>query len=246
VVHLITIPDPVAYPLQVTVVDGLATVDRILAQVCGGSNCALAGLNAGFFDPQNGLTTSAVVVAGDLVADPRQNPRLMENPDLQADLDKILNRSEFRRYACDHQPRYAITPRQAPLPQGCQLVAAVGAGPQLLPEDTGQREGFVDPNRGRDALGSGSPNARSAIGLGAAGEILLVMVAQRPGQASSGLTLAELAQVMAQRGAVQALNLDGGSSATLVYDGAVYHGRINAAGEVVKRPVKSILWVPHP
>jgi exopolysaccharide biosynthesis protein len=115
-----------------------------------------------------------------------------------------------------------------------------------LPEDTGQREGFVDPNRGRDALGSGSPNARSAIGLGAAGEILLVMVAQRPGQASSGLTLAELAQVMAQRGAVQALNLDGGSSATLVYDGAVYHGRINAAGEVVKRPVKSILWVPHP
>jgi exopolysaccharide biosynthesis protein len=115
-----------------------------------------------------------------------------------------------------------------------------------LPEDTGQREGFVDPNRGRDALGSGSPNARSAIGLGAAGEILLVMVAQRPGQASSGLTLAELAQVMAQRGAVQALNLDGGSSASLVYDGAVYHGRINAAGEVVKRPVKSILWVPHP
>lgn len=246
VVHLITIPDPVAYPLQVTVVDDLATVDRILAQVCGGSNCALAGLNAGFFDPQNGLTTSAVVVAGDLVADPRQNPRLMENPDLQADLDKILNRSEFRRYACDHQPRYAITPRQAPLPQGCQLVAAVGAGPQLLPENTGQREGFVDSNRGRDALGSGSPNARSAIGLGAAGEILLVMVAQRPGLASSGLTLAELAQVMAQRGAVQALNLDGGSSATLVYDGAVYHGRINAAGEVVKRPVKSILWVPHP
>jgi exopolysaccharide biosynthesis protein len=75
---------------------------------------------------------------------------------------------------------------------------------------------------------------------------LLVMVAQRPGLANSGLTLAELAQVMAQQGAVQALNLDGGSSATLVYDGAVYHGRLNAAGEVVPRPVKSILWVPNP
>jgi exopolysaccharide biosynthesis protein len=51
---------------------------------------------------------------------------------------------------------------------------------------------------------------------------------------------------MAQQGAVQALNLDGGSSATLVYDGAVYYGRLKGAGEVVQRPVKSILWVPHP
>lgn len=245
-VHLITIPDPVAYPLEVAVVDALATVDRILAQVCGGRDCALAGLNAGFFDPQNGLTTSAVVVAGELVADPRQNPRLMENPDLQDSLDKILNRSEFRRYDCDGQPRYAIAPHRATLPQGCQLMAAVGAGPQLLPQDTGQLEGFIDPDRGRDALGSGTANARSAIGLGAEGEILLVMVAQRPGLANSGLTLAELAQVMAQQGAVQALNLDGGSSATLVYDGAVYHGRLKGAGEVVQRPVKSILWVPRP
>ena len=245
-VHLITIPDPVAYPLEVAVVDALATVDRILAQVCGGRDCALAGLNAGFFDPQNGLTTSAVVVAGELVADPRQNPRLMQNPDLQDSLDKILNRSEFRRYDCDGQPRYAIAPHQTPLPQGCQLIAAVGAGPQLLPQDTGELEGFIDPDRGRDALGSGTANARSAIGLGAEGEILLVMVAQRPGLANSGLTLAELAQVMAQQGAVQALNLDGGSSATLVYDGAVYHGRLKGAGEVVQRPVKSILWVPRP
>jgi len=246
VVHLVTISDPIAYPLAVAVVDTLATVDRILAQVCGGSPCALAGLNAGFFDPQNGLTTSAVVVGGELVADPRQNPRLMENPDLQDSLDKILNRSEFRRYDCDGQARYAIAPHQAPLPQGCHLLAAVGGGPQLLPQDTGQLEGFVDPQRGRDALGSGTRNARSAIGLGAEGEILLVMVAQRPGLANSGLTLAELAQVMAQQGAVQALNLDGGSSATLVYDGAVYHGRLKGAGEVVQRPVKSILWVPNP
>ncbi|MBU6229260.1 MAG: phosphodiester glycosidase family protein [Cyanobacteria bacterium REEB459] len=247
-VHLITIPDPVTYPLRVGVAQTLAPVNQTLAHLCGAQFCGMVALNAGFFDPHNGLTTAAVVVGGALVADPRQNPRLMTNPDLAGSLDKILNRSEFRRYDCHGRPAYAITPHRQPLPLGCSLVDAVAAGPQLLPNNTEVIEGFFDTGLTppRDALGSRRANARSAVGIRADGSLLLVMVAQVPGLASSGMTLAQLADLMAQQGAVQALNLDGGSSSTLVYGPTTYYGRLDSLGQPQQRSVKSILWVANP
>jgi hypothetical protein len=59
--------------------------------------------------------------------------------------------------------------------------------------------------------------SRSAIGVTAAGTLLIVAVHNRPGGA--GATLAELAQLMQQLGAVDALNLDGGSSTGLYLGG---------------------------
>ncbi|MBW4481768.1 MAG: phosphodiester glycosidase family protein [Tildeniella torsiva UHER 1998/13D] len=244
-VHVVTIPDPVRYPVQVAVVDELARVDQIAAQLCGAGECVTAALNAGFFDPNNGLTTSYVVKDGALVADPNQNERLIDNPDLASYMDRILNRSEFRRYDCGGTPSYDITFHQEPVPAGCALVDAVGAGPQLLPQDTSEEEGFVDRTARRDALGSQSPNARSAVGLKANGSVVLVMVAQVLGVSPSGMTMAEVAELMGDRGVTQALNLDGGSSSTLVYGGTTHYGRLNNAGELVQRPVKSILWVEN-
>jgi len=240
-VHLVTIPDPVRYPVQVATVDTLARVDQIAAEVCEG--CVVAAINAGFFDPNNGLTTSYVAVEGALVADPNGNERLIGNPDLASYRDQILNRSEFRRYDCGGTPRYDITLHQAPTPTGCALVDAVGAGPQLLPQDTSVAEGFVDRSVARDALGSQSANARSAVGLKADGSVVLATVAQVPGVSPSGMTLGEVAAFLSDRGVVQALNLDGGSSSTLVYQGTTHYGRLNGSGEWVQRPVKSILWI---
>ncbi|MBE9140752.1 phosphodiester glycosidase family protein [Nodosilinea sp. LEGE 07088] len=241
-VHVVTIPDPVSYPVRVAVVDELARVDAIAAQVCEPDGC-IAAINAGFFDPNNGLTTSYVVQDGTLVADPNENQRLVGNPDLASYMDQILNRSEFRRYACDGAPRYDITFHSDPVPMGCTLVDAVGAGPQLLPQDTSEVEGFVDRTTNRDALGSQSPNARSAVGLTADGGVVLVMAAQVPGVSPAGLTLAEMAEIMGDRGVVKALNLDGGSSSTLLYQGTTHYGRRTSTGELMQRPVKSILWV---
>jgi len=213
--------------------------------VCDGEGCVAAAVNAGFFDPNNGLTTSYVVQDGALVADPGQNQRLVGNPDLATYMDRILNRSEFRRYDCGGTPSYAIALHQAPVPAGCALVDAVGAGPQLLPQDTSVEEGFVDRAAGRDALGSQSANARSAVGLTADGSVVLVMVAQVPGVSPSGMTMGEVAELMRDRGVIQALNLDGGSSSTLIYGGTTHYGRLNASGERVQRPVKSVLWVEN-
>lgn len=245
IVHVVTIPDPVRYPMQVAVVDELARVDQIASQLCDGEGCVAAAINAGFFDPNNGLTTSHVIEDGALVADPNQNERLIGNPDLASYMDRILNRSEFRHYDCGGTPSYAITFHQDPVPVGCALVDAVGAGPQLLPQDTSVEEGFIDRTARRDALGSQSPNARSAVGLTADGSVVMVMVAQVPGVSPSGMTMAEVAAFMSDRGVTQALNLDGGSSSTLMYGGTTHYGRLNAAGELVQRPVKSILWVAN-
>lgn len=246
-VHMVTIPNPPPpnpplYRLRVAIAATLEPVGQS-AQV----QEAIAALNAGFFDPQNGLTTSYGVVQGKLVADPRQNPRLMGNPELTSYLDRILNRSEFRSYDCGNTVQYDITFHDAPVPEGCRLRDAIGAGPQLLPQDTSEIEGFTEKTSegslARDALGSQFRNARSAIGLKADGTLVMVMIAQRPGVSSSGMTFPEMIEFLRGLGVEKALNLDGGSSSTLVYEDVPHFGKLDAQGNWVERPVKSILWV---
>ena len=60
-------------------------------------------------------------------------------------------------------------------------------------------------------------NPRTAIGWTAKGRILLVVVdGRRPKRWSVGASLGEMAKIMVKLGAVQALNLDGGGSSTMV------------------------------
>ena len=208
----------------------------------------MAAINAGFFDPQNGLTTSHVIVDGVIAADPRQNPRLMDNPDLQAFLPAILNRSEFRIYDCDDGVRYDITAHTTSVPADCTLASAVGAGPQLLPTLTGYEEGFLADNEQgetvRDALGSQSPNARSAVGLKADGTVVLAIATQLSDvEVPTGLALSEMADFLNGLGVQKALNLDGGSSTGLYFADQIYLGRLSQTGEPIERPIKSILVV---
>lgn len=207
---------------------------------------AIAALNGGFFDPENQKSTAYIVLNGKQVADPTQNERLMSNPDLTPYLDKILNRSEFRQYQCGDRRQYDIALHRATVPNGCKLVSALGGGARLLPTITTQEEGFVAYANGvviRDALGSRQPNARTAIGITRDRSILWVMVAQKPNAAASGMTLQALADFMKTLGVEQAMNLDGGSSSSLYYDGKSTYGKVDEAGKPLIRPVKSVLLV---
>lgn len=188
VVHRLLIPSGSAI-VTVAVAENLKTIEAF-AQETG----AVAVLNGGFFDPTNQKSTSYVIRQGETVADPRQNDRLINNPDLANYLDQILDRSEFRRYQCGRTRQYAIVRHHQPVPANCLLVDALGAGSQLLPEVTLQEEGFLDVVNGqtvRDALGSRQANARSAIGIKPDGSILWVMVAQSA--ATGGMSLPDLA-----------------------------------------------------
>lgn len=89
---------------------------------------------------------------------------------------------------------------------------AIGAGPMLLRGGhvrvTAFEEGF---------MGSSIPNVhpRTAAGVAENGDLILMVVDGRQ-EASRGVNLEELARLMRDAGAVDALNLDGGGSSTLV------------------------------
>lgn len=242
VVHTLLIPAQSQFSVTLALSPELDTLKNF-AQ----NHQAIAVLNGGFFDPVNHKSTSYVIQQGRLVADPHLNKRLMNNPDKAPYLDKILNRTEFRRYLCGQTGRYDIALHSQPTPNGCQLVYALGGGPRLLPEITSLQEGFLEVSNGqviRDALGSRQPNARTAVGITRDGSVIWVMVAQKSEPAtSSGMSLPALANFMKTIGVESAMNLDGGSSSSLYYQGKTFYGKFDKSGNQVKRPVKSVLLV---
>jgi exopolysaccharide biosynthesis protein len=111
-----------------------------------------------------------------------------------------------------------------------------GGGPRLV------RSGKLAP-AGPEA---GSPgfvdtrHPRTAVGVRADGRILLVTVDGRQPERSVGLTIAELSALLLELGAVEAVNMDGGGSTTMVAGGRVVNSPSDLTGE---RPVGDALLV---
>ncbi len=85
----------------------------------------------------------------------------------------------------------------------------------------------------------GGVNPRTAIGQKKDGTILLLVIDGRQID-KVGATLKEVQDIMLENGAVSAANLDGGSSSTMYYNGAVLNKPCNASGE---RKIASIVYV---
>ena len=239
IAHILLIPANSRFLVTPALSQKVATVEEFAQK-----HRSVAILNAGFFDPANQKSTSYIVIEGKLVANPKENERLVNNPNLKPYLSQIFNRTEFRRYLCGQTIRYSIAVHSESPPAGCQLVDAIGAGPRLLPELTLVKEGFVDNANKRDALGSNQLNARTAVGITRDGSVVLIMVAQKPSvPANSGVSLPALADLMKTLGANKAMNLDGGSSSSFYYNGKTFYGKVDLEGNPIKRPVKSVLLV---
>lgn len=116
-------------------------------------------------------------------------------------------------------------------PQG--IMHAVQGGPQLV------RNGQVHIPYAWEGFGPGfyaARVARSAIGITHTGKVLFVTVDGRSRE-SSGMNLPELASLMKELGARDAMNLDGGGSTTLVVGGRV----VSALPRGGERTVSSVL-----
>jgi exopolysaccharide biosynthesis protein len=87
----------------------------------------------------------------------------------------------------------------------------VGAGPRLL--RNGVVEITADTERFKPDIRLGR-KARTGLGVTRDGRVLLLAV-EDPGPYGGGATLEELAELLKARGAVEAMNLDGGGSTTL-------------------------------
>lgn len=119
------------------------------------------------------------------------------------------------------------------IPAG-RLNSAIGGGPRLL------ARGQVAV----DAAAQGFPegfstgrNPRTAIGITADGDLLMLVVDGRQAGLSGGVSLLELALMMQQRGCVEAINLDGGGSSAMAVHGVV----VNRPSDGASRPVANAL-----
>lgn len=110
-------------------------------------------------------------------------------------------------------------------PRWDRVVHAIGGGPQLLA--AGQYVG----GEGFPVTFTDRRHPRTALGVLADGRILLLVVDGRQPFHSLGMTLVELAMELRRLGAVDAMNLDGGGSATMVVDGRVVNLPSDETGE---------------
>jgi Phosphodiester glycosidase len=108
---------------------------------------------------------------------------------------------------------------QALLPgDSLQLMLSITPGWEGVREAVGGREFIV-----RDGMTYISPrpaladqlHPRTAVGITASGDLVMATVDGRQNNHSTGVDLPELAELMLSRGAVQALNMDGGGSTTM-------------------------------
>jgi exopolysaccharide biosynthesis protein len=108
---------------------------------------------------------------------------------------------------------------------------AIAGSPQILDD----REIVAPTNCGYICY----RHPRSGVGITAKGKILFVVVDGRDPGRSVGMNLAQFARLMRREGAVDALNFDGGGSATMIVKGKV----VNRPSDGRQRSVANALLV---
>lgn len=104
----------------------------------------------------------------------------------------------------------------------------IGGGPRLV--RSGRPAAAADPG----IYGPGFSDARhprTAVGFRSDGRVILVAVDGRQPERSVGMTIAELTALLIELGAVEAINMDGGGSTTLVVRGRVVNSPSDLTGE---------------
>jgi hypothetical protein len=107
-------------------------------------------------------------------------------------------------------------------------------------------EGFAAASEQFDSDITAGRHPRAALGIGDG--VLLAVVCDGRAADDAGLTLGELADLMASLGADSAVNLDGGGSASLVCDGRLLNRPREQDGTAIPggRPVSTALAItPH-
>ena len=181
---------------------------------------SLLTINAGFFDPNNQKTISYVVNESLIIEDPIFNENLMKNPVLRRNMQKILNRTEFRIIECDGKYKYEIAPHKAGLDFACTIVTSAQGGPRLLPELNLEEEFFVvkdeDGNVVRESASVLHKTARTLVGIknlpGGKQEAHIFIVTN-----NHPMDMYEARELCASYGLDSAMAFDGGSSTSLDY-----------------------------
>lgn len=113
----------------------------------------------------------------------------------------------------------------------------VGGGPQLI--KAGKVE-IIDKQEKMSPTFRTDRHPRTAIGRLASGRLVLITVDGRQAGVSAGMSLDMLAELLLELGAVEAINLDGGGSTTMVVRNKLLNRPSDQTGE---RPVSDAILV---
>lgn len=172
-------------------------------------------INAGFFDPKNKKTISYIVTDRNTVEDPLFNENLLMNPVLRQNIEKIVNRTEFRVVECNNKYHFEIVPHKSSVDFACSIVTSAQGGPMILPELKLEEEFFVVKNKEgkvvRESASVLEKTPRTIIGLKGNYIHILIITEKNP------KTIYEVRDLCQKLGLEKAMAFDGGSSTSLNY-----------------------------
>lgn len=196
--------------LKCVVVDDLMTTREVHKKAD-----AVLTINGGFFDPQNKKTVSYVTSDGHMMADPLFNENLLSDPILRKNLDKILNRSEFRVMECFSGYKFEIAQHKSDIDFECQVMNSIQGGPLVHPKLQLEEEFFImkdeEGNIIRESASVLHKVPRTILGLKDDKIHILIFTDAHPA------TLEEVAKYCAELNLDRAMALDGGGSTSMNY-----------------------------
>ena len=195
-------------------------------------------VNAGYFDPENQKSISYVVSDRNTVDDPLVNENLLRNPFLMKNLDKILNRTEFRVVECDNRKfHYEIVPHKSSVDFGCNIITSAQGGPLVYPQLRLEEEAFIVKKDGeviRESCSVLHKTARTIIGLKGDDAHILIITDEHP------MDMYEVHDYVKSLGWDRAMAFDGGSSTSMNY---MNKYNVTSVGDGAGRSLKSFLIV---
>ena len=198
-------------------------------------------VNAGYFDPENGKSISYIVTDRHIAEDPLLNDSLLSNSTLRRNIDKILNRTEFRIVECFDRAkrRYEIVPHKSPVDFDCTVITSAQGGPLVYPQLRLEEEFFVvrddDGEVIRESCSVLHKTSRTVIGLKGDEVHILIITDEHP------MDLYEVHDYVKSLGLDRAMNFDGGSSTSMNYKRQIEV--ISTKGDGAGRSLKSFMIV---
>lgn len=197
-------------------------------------------VNAGFFDPKNGKTISYVVTDRVTSADPMFNQALLANPFFRKNMNKIINRSEFRVMQCGNKFEYAIVGHKSEIPFGCTVITSAQGGPLIVPELKMEEEGFIVKNEEGNVIRESASvlhkTSRTIIGIKGTDEChILIITDENP------MDLYEVQKLCNELKLDRAMAFDGGSSTSMNYKNNIEV--VSLKGDGAGRMLKSFMLV---
>lgn len=194
-------------------------------------------INTGFFDPKNQKTMSYIVNESVTAEDPLFNENLMSNPVLRQNLDKILNRTEFRIVECDRELKYEIVPHKTSVDFGCIVKTSAQGGPLVYPELKLEEEFFTVTRDGvvvRESASVLQKTARTIIGLKDGEAHILIITDANP------MDMYDVQAYCKKLGFDRAMGFDGGSSTSMNFKNEI---EVTSVGDGGGRSLKSFMIV---